>query len=73
VTGSTSWSRAGAERFNFVARVTADVRPDTVFAPFHWGGQQAANVLTVAALDPTSRMLEFKVCAVRVRCVDRET
>jgi assimilatory nitrate reductase catalytic subunit len=58
-------SRRGSVQF--VARVTADVRPDTVFAPFHWGGRQAANVLTVPALDPTSRMPEFKVCAVRVR------
>jgi assimilatory nitrate reductase catalytic subunit len=58
-------SRRGAVQF--VARVTADVRPDTVFAPFHWGGRQAANVLTVPALDPTSRMPEFKVCAVSVR------
>jgi assimilatory nitrate reductase catalytic subunit len=58
-------SRRGSVQF--VTRVTADVRPDTVFAPFHWGGKQAANVLTVPALDPTSRMPEFKVCAVRVR------
>lgn len=47
--------------------ITPDIRPDTVFAPFHWGGKQSANLLTVAALDPKSRMPEFKVCAVRVR------
>lgn len=51
----------------FKAHVTADIRPDTVFAPFHWGGRQAANRLTIAALDPISRMPEFKVCAVRIR------
>jgi len=39
---------------------------DTVFAPFHWGGTQSANRLTNAALDPVSRMPEFKVCAVSV-------
>ena len=48
------------------ARVTPDIRPDTVFMPFHWGGAGAANVLTNPALDPASRMPEFKLCAVRV-------
>ncbi|GAA4688320.1 molybdopterin oxidoreductase [Phytohabitans rumicis] len=48
------------------ARLTETIRPDTVFAPFHWGGAARANSLTSDALDPTSRMPEFKVCAVRV-------
>jgi assimilatory nitrate reductase catalytic subunit len=48
------------------ARLTDTIRPDTVFAPFHWGGEGRANSLTNDALDPTSRMPEFKVCAVRV-------
>ena len=42
------------------------IRLDTLFVPFHWGEDQSANILTNAALDPTSRMPEFKVCAVRV-------
>ena len=42
------------------ARVVATIRPDTVFVPFHWVG---ANRLTNDALDPASRMPEFKVCA----------
>jgi assimilatory nitrate reductase catalytic subunit len=46
------------------ARVTADVRPDTVFVPFHFGGDGSVNELTNDALDPVSRMPEFKVCAV---------
>ncbi|MBB2913782.1 assimilatory nitrate reductase catalytic subunit [Streptosporangium becharense] len=45
------------------ARVNPGIRPDTVFMPFHWPG---ANLLTNPALDPASRMPEFKVCAVRV-------
>ena len=45
------------------ARVVATIRPDTVFVPFHWVG---ANRLTNDALDPASRMPEFKVCAARV-------
>jgi assimilatory nitrate reductase catalytic subunit len=49
----------------FVAALSTDIRPDTLFAPFHWGGRAAANILTMPALDPTSRMPEFKICAVR--------
>ena len=37
------------------------IRPDTVFIPYHWAGRQAANQLTNRALDPTSKMPEFKV------------
>ncbi len=46
------------------ARVTTDVRPDTVFVPFHYGGAGAVNELTNDVLDPVSRMPEFKACAV---------
>ena len=60
-------SRRGAVRF--AVRVSPDIRADTLFAPFHWGGKLAANVLTIPALDPISRMPEFKVCAVRARAV----
>ena len=49
-----------------VARLTPTIRPDTLFVPFHWGGAACANNLTNPALDPTSKMPEFKVCAVRV-------
>ena len=45
------------------ARVVATIRPDTVFVPFHWVG---VNRLTNDALDPSSRMPEFKVCAASV-------
>ncbi|NGO47704.1 molybdopterin oxidoreductase family protein [Streptomyces ureilyticus] len=48
------------------ARITTSIRPDTVFMPFHWPGEGRANTLTNPALDPTSRMPEFKACAVRV-------
>ena len=50
----------------FTVKVTASIRQDTVFVPFHWSGQQSVNRLTNPALDPTSRMPEFKVCAVRI-------
>ncbi|MEI5520521.1 molybdopterin oxidoreductase family protein [Streptomyces brasiliscabiei] len=51
------------------ARITTGIRPDTVFMPFHWPGEGRANTLTNPALDPTSRMPEFKTCAVRVEAV----
>ncbi|MCL3997363.1 molybdopterin oxidoreductase family protein [Streptomyces lavenduligriseus] len=52
------------------ARITDTIRPDTVFMPFHWPGEGRANTLTNPALDPTSRMPEFKSCAVRVERVE---
>ncbi|WP_084130064.1 molybdopterin oxidoreductase family protein [Demequina sp. NBRC 110055] len=47
-------------------RVTEATRPDTVFMPFHWGGQGSANRLTNDATDPISGMPEFKVTAVSI-------
>ncbi|WP_435059206.1 molybdopterin oxidoreductase family protein [Streptomyces sp. bgisy060] len=51
------------------ARITPSIRPDTVFMPFHWYGEGRANTLVNPALDPVSRMPEFKVCAVRLEPV----
>jgi assimilatory nitrate reductase catalytic subunit len=45
------------------ARLSDGIRPDTIFAPFHWPG---ANALTNPALDPHSRMPAFKACAVAI-------
>ena len=47
-------------------RVTDTIRQDTVFVPFHWAGRGRANLLTSDALDPTSRMPAFKLCAARI-------
>ncbi|WP_430868846.1 molybdopterin oxidoreductase family protein [Demequina aurantiaca] len=47
-------------------RVTEDIRPDTVFMPFHWAGEGSANLLTNDVTDPISGMPEFKVTAVAV-------
>ena len=60
----TAVSRRGSASFR--VRITGDIRPDTVFAPFHWAGEGSANRLTNPALDPVSRMPEFKICAVRL-------
>jgi assimilatory nitrate reductase catalytic subunit len=51
------------------ARISRDIRMDTVFVPFHWGGAQRANLLTNAAVDAVSRIPEFKACAVQVQRV----
>jgi assimilatory nitrate reductase catalytic subunit len=48
------------------AQLTAGIRMDTLFVPFHFAGSGRANLLTNPALDPVSRMPEFKVCAVRI-------
>ena len=57
-------TRRGQARM--AARLTRDIRRDTVFMPFHWSGEGNANHLTIAALDPVSRIPEYKACAVRL-------
>jgi assimilatory nitrate reductase catalytic subunit len=53
----------------YTVKLSAAIREDTVFVPFHWGGDQSINRLTNPALDPISRMPEFKVCAVSATAV----
>ncbi|RNL86996.1 molybdopterin oxidoreductase family protein [Halostreptopolyspora alba] len=62
------WARVTSRRGSTTAQVRLhpQARLDTVFLPFHYDADQAANNLTNPALDPTSRMPEFKVSAVRV-------
>jgi len=58
---------AGARgRVSAVARLSADVRPDTVFVPFHYAGDESVNLLTAADTDPYSAMPEFKHAVVTV-------
>lgn len=56
-------SRRG--EIELAARVTEMVPPGVVFIPFHFA-EAPANALTNAALDPTAKIPEYKVCAVRV-------
>ena len=51
------------------AAVVATIRPDTVFIPYHWPGRQSANQLTQRALDPVSKIPEYKVSAVAIERV----
>jgi assimilatory nitrate reductase catalytic subunit len=48
------------------ALVVRTIRPDTIFIPYHWPEERSANRLTNRALDPISKIPEFKVCAVRI-------
>jgi formate dehydrogenase alpha subunit len=50
-------------------RVTKRIRPGVVFIPFHFA-EAAANALTIAALDPTAKIPEYKVCAVKIERVE---
>ncbi len=52
------------------AKVVETIRPDTVFIPYHWPGEQAANQLTHRDIDPISGIPEFKISAVRVAKVE---
>ncbi len=50
------------------ALVTGRVKPGVVFIPLHYV-ENAANRLTNAALDPATKTLEYKVCAVSLKRV----
>lgn len=47
------------------AKVTRRSPPGTVFMTFHYA-EAAANLLTIDAVDPTAKIPEYKVCAVRI-------
>ena len=47
------------------ARVSNKVKPGLLFVPFHFA-ESPANVLTNAAADPTAKIPEYKVCAVKI-------
>ena len=51
-------------------QIVQSIRPDTVFIPYHWPGKKAANRITNRALDPISKIPEFKVCACKVEKVN---
>jgi assimilatory nitrate reductase catalytic subunit len=55
------------------ASVVKTIRPDTVFVPYHWPLERAANNMTVHNIDPMSHIPEYKICAVRVSKVPEPT
>ena len=60
-------SRRG--RLYMDARLTLNVPKGVLFVPFHFN-EACANVLTSKALDPQSKIPEFKVTAARIRRAD---
>lgn len=52
-------------------KIIEAIREDTVFVPYHFGHEDSINLLTNPALDPISRMPEFKACAAQIEKVNR--
>ncbi|HWA71567.1 MAG TPA: molybdopterin oxidoreductase family protein [Polyangiaceae bacterium] len=48
------------------ARFSRNIRMDTIFLPFHFAGVGRANTVTNDAVDPVSKIPEFKVAAARL-------
>jgi assimilatory nitrate reductase catalytic subunit len=48
------------------ARHSSSIRFDTLFMPFHFAGPGRANTLTHDAVDPVSKIPEFKISAARL-------
>jgi assimilatory nitrate reductase catalytic subunit len=57
---------------SYKVKITEAIRKDTVFVPYHYGHEQSINLLTIPALDPMSRMPEFKACAAQIEKLDRK-
>jgi assimilatory nitrate reductase catalytic subunit len=51
-------------------RTTHAIRLDTLFMPFHFSGPGRANTLTNDAVDPVSKIPEFKISAARVERIE---
>lgn len=51
------------------AKVSRRSPPGTVFMTFHYA-EAAANLLTIGAVDPTAKIPEYKVCAVRIEAAN---
>lgn len=65
--GDAVWVESRRGNVVMPAKVVTTIRPDTVFIPYHWAGKKSANLLTIRAYDPISKIPEFKKCAVRIR------
>ncbi len=62
-----AWARITSRRGEAHVRVRADegIQPHVAFMPFAYV-EAAANLLTIAALDPVGKIAEVKYCAVRI-------
>lgn len=64
--GEAVWLRTRRGRACFKARLTTSMRLDTLFVAFHWYGAGRANTLTGDAVDPQSKIPEFKISAATI-------
>ncbi len=66
------WTRLKSRRGELEGRVvyTERMRPGEVFVPFVKLQKHAANFLTNSAFDPTSKIPEYKVSAVRIEKIE---
>ncbi|PYM64713.1 MAG: formate dehydrogenase subunit alpha [Candidatus Rokuibacteriota bacterium] len=64
--GDTVRVRSRRGELEGYVQLTEDVRPGEIFIPFVRLAESAANFLTNSAHDPTSKIPEYKVCAVRL-------
>jgi formate dehydrogenase alpha subunit len=65
--GDRDMVRVSSRRGQLTARALVSTKafPGTIFIPFHYY-EAAVNKLTIAALDPVSKIPEYKVCAVKI-------
>lgn len=49
------------------AKIVKTIRPDTIFVPYHFAGRKSINRLTQRAMDPISKIPEYKMSAVRIK------
>lgn len=56
----------------YKVKITEAIRKDTIFVPYHWGHEKSINLLTIPALDPISKMPEFKACAAQIEKLERK-
>jgi len=54
------------------AWITRRVPPGTVYMSWHFA-EAAANLLTINALDPISKIPEYKICACKIEALEPET
>ncbi len=68
------WIRVRSRRGELEARAVVGemVKPGEIFVPFVKLAKHAANFLTNAALDPNSKIPEYKVCAARLEKTEED-
>jgi predicted molibdopterin-dependent oxidoreductase YjgC len=54
------------------AEITKRSPRGTIFMTFHYAESATTNLLTIGAVDPTAKIPEYKVCAVRVQKLQPE-